>query len=101
MGPQTHVPRRAWAFVMTLGYSRHMYAEVAFDQKTATWIALHIRAFKAFGGVPQTIVPDNLKAAVIRAAFEVDGLSQLNRSFRELARHSGFKIDQGISWQGC
>ena len=55
--PQTHVPRRAWVFVMTLGYSRHMYAEVVFDQKTATWIALHMRAFKAFGGVPQTIVP--------------------------------------------
>ena len=52
-----------------------------------------MRAFKAFGGAPQSIVPDNLKAAVIRAAFEIDGASELNRSFRELARHYGFKID--------
>lgn len=91
--PETHVPRRAWVFVMTLGYSRHMYCEVAFDQKISTWIALHVRAFEYFRGVPHTIVPDNLKSAVIRAAFGVDGDSDLNRSYRELARHYGFKVD--------
>lgn len=91
--PEQHVPRRAWVFVMTLAYSRHMYAEIVFDQKTTTWIALHKRAFEFFGGVPEVIVPDNLKAAVMRAAFAVDGDSELNRSYRELARHYGFKID--------
>ena len=91
--PETHVPRRAWVFVLTLGYSRHMYAEVVFDQKSTTWVALHMRAFKALGGVPRTLVPDNLKAAVIRTAFKVDGDSELNRSYRELARYYGFKID--------
>ncbi len=35
------------------------------------------------------IVPDNLKAAVIRAAFAIDEKSGLNRSYRELARHYG------------
>ena len=39
------------------------------------------------------IVPDNLKAAVIRAAFSVDGDAALNRSYRELARHFRFKVD--------
>lgn len=34
--PETHVLHRAWVFVMTLGFSRHMYAEVIFDQKTPT-----------------------------------------------------------------
>ena len=67
--PEEHVLRRAWVFVMTLGHSRHMYAEVVFDQKSTTWIALHQRAFKYFGGAPETVVPDNLKAAVIRAAL--------------------------------
>jgi hypothetical protein len=43
--------------------------------------------------VIETVVPDNLKAAVIRAAFGVDGGTALNRSYRELARHYGFKID--------
>ena len=31
--PRTGQPRRAWVFVMTLGYSRHQYAELVFDQK--------------------------------------------------------------------
>jgi len=78
---------------MVLCYSRHMYVEVVFDQKTETWLDLHMRAFEAFGGVPGTIVPDNLKAAVIRAAFGADGESALNRSYRELGRYYQFKID--------
>jgi transposase len=90
---RTHVLRRAWVFVMVLGYSRHMYAEVVFDQKTTTWLALHRRAFEAFGGVVETVVPDNLKAAVIRTAFGASGDAGLNRSYRELARHYGFKVD--------
>jgi transposase len=93
MCPVTHVLRRAWVFIMVLGYSRHMYAEVVFDQKTETWLELHERAFMAFGGTPETIVPDNLKAAVIRAAFGVDSESALNRSYREAARYWGFKVD--------
>jgi len=93
MCPEMRVLRRAWVFVMVLGYSRHMYAEVVFDQKTETWLALHERAFRAFGGVPETVVPDNLKAAVIRAAFGVDDDTSLNRSYREAARYWGFKVD--------
>jgi transposase len=37
-------------------------------------------------------VPDNLKSAVIRAAFAPSDPTTLNRSYRELARHYGFKI---------
>ena len=43
--------------------------------------------------MPTTIVPDNLKSAVIRAAFGVDQEPALNRSYRELARYYGFRID--------
>jgi hypothetical protein len=59
-----------------------------------TWLRLHIEAFAALGGVPRTVVPDNLKAAVIRAAFgaDRDELS-IQKSYRELARHFGFVID--------
>lgn len=89
----TGMPRKAWVFVMVLGYSRHQYSEVVFDQRTTTWLELHQRAFAWFGGVPRVIVPDNLKAAVIRAAFGVSGLPELNRSYRELARHYGFRVD--------
>lgn len=85
--------RKAWVFVMVLGYSRLMFAKVVFDQKVETWLKLHVAAFAALGGVPGTLVPDNLKAAVIRAAFGVDALAGIQRSYRDLARHYGFKID--------
>ena len=91
--PGMGTQRKSWVFVMVLGHSRHMYAEVVFDQRVETWIAVHERAFVALGGVPRTLVPDNLKAAVIRAAFGVSDTVALNRSYRELARHYGFKVD--------
>lgn len=91
--PSTGRQRKAWVFVMVLGYSRWMFAKVVFDQKVETWLKLHIEAFAALGGVPATLVPDNLKAAVVRAAFAVDDTPAIHRSYRELARYYGFKID--------
>lgn len=85
--------RKCWFFVMVLGYSRHMFARLVFDQKTETWLKLHIEAFEHFAGVPQRVVPDNLKAAVIQTAFGVNGQTSLNRSYRELARYYGFVIE--------
>lgn len=91
--PMTGEMRRAWVFVLVLGYSRHLYAEVVFDQTIGTWIDLHVRAFTALGGAPRAVVPDNLKAAVIRAAFGVDDDVEAQRDYRELARFFGFRID--------
>lgn len=91
--PATGGPRRTWAFVMVLGYSRRMFARLVFDQKVETFQALHVAAFEHFQGVVQTVVPDNLKAAVIRAAFDVRTTPALNRSYVELARHYGFQVD--------
>lgn len=93
LDPTQHVLRRAWVFVMVLGHSRHMYCKIVFDQKASTWLRLHVEAFAHFGGSVRTVVPDNLKAAVIKNAFAVGGDTELNRSYRELARHYGFKID--------
>lgn len=50
--PKSGKVKTAYVFVATLCYSRHQYAELVFDQKTATWIGLHRRAFEHFGGVP-------------------------------------------------
>lgn len=91
--PQTKSLRRAYVFVMTLGHSRHMFARIVFDQKVGTWLQLHVDAFQYFGGVPRTLVPDNLKAAVIRTAYGTQRGPVLNRSYRELARHYDFIID--------
>jgi len=87
--PGSGLVRRAWVFVMTLSYSRHQYAELVFDQKVETWIALHVRAFESFGGVPQKLVVDNLKAAVVRASWHDP---EVQRAYRELAEHYGFTV---------
>jgi len=91
--PERGVLRKSWLFVMTLGFSRYTFADFVFDQKIGTWLRLHVAAFEFFGAVPRVIVPDNLKAAVVRAAFGVDDDVVLNRSYRELARHYGFQVD--------
>ncbi|MBI4618415.1 MAG: IS21 family transposase [Planctomycetes bacterium] len=91
--PDRGVMRRAWIFAIVLAYSRHVWADIVFDQRTETWIALHVRAFSEFGGVPGTTIPDNLKSAVVRGAFGHGDSPELNRSYIELARHYGFKVD--------
>jgi transposase len=87
--PQTGQPRKTYVFVMTLGYSRHLYAELVFDQKALTWLAAHTRALAYFGGTPQRLVIDNLKAGIQKAAWEDP---EVNRSYAELAEHYGFLV---------
>jgi len=81
--------RRAWAFVMTLSYSRHEYVEFVFDQTTATWCRCHRAAFEWFQGVTRRVVIDNLKAAIVRAALYDP---EVQRVYRECAEHYGFLI---------
>jgi transposase len=87
--PLTGELRRTWAFVMTLSWSRHQYVEFVFDQKIETWLRLHRNAFSFFGGVPQRVVVDNLKAAIIRALWDDP---QVQQSYRECAEHYSFLI---------
>ncbi len=81
--------RKAWAFVMTLAYSRHQYVAFVHDQTLPTWIALHRQAFAFFGGVPQRIVLDNLKAGIARACVDDP---QIQTTYRECAEHYGFLL---------
>ena len=87
--PQTQQLRRAWAFVMTLSWSRHQYVEFVFDQKLPTWLLLHRHAFEWFGGAPARLVIDNLKAAIVKACFDDPVVQQ---AYRECAEHYGFLI---------
>jgi len=87
--PRQQRPRVAYAFVATLSYSRHQYAELVFDQKVETWIGLHRRAFENWGGIPQRIVPDNLKAAVQQVLW-YDPI--LGEAYRRMAQHYGFLV---------
>jgi transposase len=87
--PASQRLRPAYAFVATLSYSRHQYAEIVFDQKVPTWIGLHRRAFQSWGGIPRRIVPDNLKAAVAQALIYDPVLGE---AYRRMAQHYGFVI---------
>ncbi len=80
---------KTWIFVMTLCFSRHMYAEIVTDQKLETWLACHRRAFEWFGGVPSKLIIDNTKCAITRACFRDP---EVQRSYAELAEGYGFLI---------
>jgi transposase len=82
--------RRAWAFIMTLSFSRHRFVRFVFRQDVANWTDCHIRAFEFFEGVPATIILDNLKAGVIKPDIYDP---TLNRTYGELERHYGFVAD--------
>jgi transposase len=87
--PQSDTLRKAWAFVMTLSFSRHSYVEFVFDQEVGTWLRCHRHAFEWFDGVARRLVIDNLKAAIVKAAL-YDPVVQ--RAYRECAEHYNFLI---------
>lgn len=80
-------PRKAWVFVMSLSYSRYMYAAITFDQSVQTFIRCHTEAFHYFGGVPQTVKIDNLKAAIVETDFYEP---TVQRTYAAFAQHYGF-----------
>lgn len=86
---RTGEQRMAQVFVASLGFSSAIYADAAWTQNAADWIASNDRALIAFGGVPGAIVPDNLKSAVTR----VDRYEPtINASYQEWADHVGTTI---------
>jgi transposase len=87
--PKTGKTRQAYCFIMKLSFSRHFYGEIVFDQKMATWIRCHRNAFESFGGVPEEVVIDNLKAAVLEASLENQTLSI---PYKRFAAHYGIIV---------
>ncbi|MCG5529068.1 IS21 family transposase [Halorhodospira halophila] len=79
----------AQVFVAVLGCSQLIYAEAGATQRSADWLHAHVRALTYIGGVPECIVPDNLKSAVQRP-HRYD--PQLNRAYAELAAAYGFAV---------
>ena len=64
---QTH--RRLSFFVLVLCYSRLMYVEFTVSQTMEHFLACHHHAFEFIGGVPGSIMVDNLKSAVLKRAL--------------------------------
>jgi transposase len=58
--------RPAYLFVAVLGASNYTYLEATWSQGLEDWLMAPVRAFEFFGGVPASVVPDNLKSGVDR-----------------------------------
>src|SRR5262245_25461359 len=74
-------------FVMVLSSSRAVFARFFLDQRLESFLHGHVLAFEAFGGVPRSLLYDNLKSAVL----ERDGdLLRFHPQLLELAGHYHF-----------
>jgi transposase len=81
--------RTVQVFVAVLGASNYTYAEASWTQTLPDWIGSHVRALEFLGGVPRQIVPDNLRAGVLRANWYEPGI---NPTYRDMAAHYGTAI---------
>ena len=73
-------------FVSCLGASHYTYAKAVSSQKELPWIQCHIHSFEFIGGIPLTVVPDNLKSAVTKPdRYE----AQLNKTFADFGQFYG------------
>jgi transposase len=76
-------------FVAVLGASNYTYAEATRTQKLADFVASTVRAFEYIGGVPEVIVPDQLRSAVSGPhRYEPD----INPTYLEMAQHYGVTV---------
>jgi transposase len=81
--------REAQIFVAVLGASNYTYAEATWTQGLPDWIGSHRRAFSFLGGVPELVVPDNLRAGVSKAhRYEPD----TNPTYQDMAAHYGVAV---------
>jgi len=90
INPDTgQIDLEAQIFISTMGASNYSYAEATASQTLPDWIKSHIRALEFFCGVPQILVPDNLKSGVTHPCrYE----PYVNPTYLDLARHYGTTV---------
>ena len=76
-------------FVAVLGASNYTYAEATRSQKKADFVASTVRTLEFIGGVPELVVPDQLRSAV-SGPDRYD--PEINPTYLELAQHYGFAV---------
>jgi transposase len=83
-------PHRLAAFVATLGYSRASYVEFVDNEQLETLLSCHQHAFDYFGGVPLSILYDNMKTVVIERDVYGKDQHRFQSHFWDFAKHYGF-----------
>ena len=81
--------RQAQVFVATLGGSNYTYCNLSWTQGLPDWIELHNGMLAYFGGVPEILVPDNLKAGVTKPNYYEPSV---NLTYEEFAKHNGCAV---------
>jgi transposase len=85
--PVEGAKRRIFGFVMVSSWSRALDVTFSFDMKVPAVVRGHVQAFEYFGGVPRTLVYDNMKTVVV----ERDGDAiRFHPRITELKRHYRF-----------
>jgi len=82
--------RRLSFFVMVLCHSRMMYIEFTVSQTMEHFLGCHQNAFQFFGSVPQKIMVDNLKSAVLKRTIGKAPI--FNPRYLDFAEYYGFTI---------
>lgn len=88
--PVGQTRRRLSFFVIVLCYSRLLYVEFTVSQTMEHFLACHQHAFEFFGGIPKTIMVDNLKSAVLQRLLGEAPV--FNPKYLDFATHCGFTI---------
>jgi transposase len=71
-------------FVAVMGASNYTYVEATVTQRSADWIASHVRLIEFLGGAPRAFVPDQLKSGVVIASRYEPGIQ---RTYEEWSQH--------------
>ena len=80
--------RPLMAFVMVLSHSRAIHLRFFHDARMPAFLAGHVGAFEAFGGVPRVLLYDNLKSAVLERHGDA---IRFHPTLLELAAHYRFE----------
>ena len=80
---RTGLELKAQIFIAHMHNSGLIFAWASRSQKLEDWIEAHNKMFWFYGGVPETIICDNLKSAVTKPGKP----AQVNRTYAEMARH--------------
>jgi transposase len=101
--------RRTHVLRIVLSHSRKAYSEVVFRQTTDDFLRCLEHAFHHFGGVPTTLILDNLRAAVTKADWFDPEINPKVQSFcahygiaplptkPRMPRHKG-KTERGVDY---
>jgi len=76
-------------FVMVLGASNYTYVEAVRTQTLPDFVGATVRGLEYFGGVPEILMPDQLKSAVSKSDWSEP---EINATYAELGAHYGTAI---------